>query len=376
MEKRPTGQGHFDRIRHRGHFLSGLPMRRHPLPANTSVCRAASLRLLLASILLCSGAALIGKCFPAVAWAQDVRAQGTSAGIGSGAESEDVGLLHQRFFRWLFEPIITAFPPEEKRQDLGFSNFFSYGWTQGWAEPEEGPDDAPRFRLLRIQRAFWERELRTTYNYTFGADSVSKDEQEVEFELELPLSRRFLIEFEGGLVGLKEDGESWDFRGGDLKITPEVMLVETHDVSFSTGLFIRTPTGSNNLGEGRTSLMPYLAFWKDLGHRIGLHSYLGSDFPLGGFGPGAPDVVFQYGLAPTITVTAKATSYFGNLTFFVEVNGETSTGGKDDGTTLTLLPGARWLVYKDVWLACGYEFPLTGTDKLDGRVWASLYLDF
>ncbi len=37
-----------------------------------------------------------------------------------------------------------------------------YGWSEGWAEPDEGPQDAPRFRLLRIQRAFWEREVRFT----------------------------------------------------------------------------------------------------------------------------------------------------------------------------------------------------------------------
>jgi hypothetical protein len=77
-----------------------------------------------------------------------------------------------------------------------------------------------------------------------------------------------------------------------------------------------------------------------------------------------------------ITLTPKAKPLIGNLTFFMEVNGETEVGGDDDDTTVTLLPRARWLVYKDVWLASGYEFPVANTDTFDGKVWAGFYLDF
>jgi hypothetical protein len=283
---------------------------------------------------------------------------------------------HQRLFRSLFDPIIDRYPPEESRKNLGLDNFFDYGWTQGWAEPDEGPDDAPRFRLLQIQRAFWERELRLTYNYTFGADDGEADEQEGEFELELPISRRFLVEFEWGIVGLKPDGQSWEHHGGDLKIIPEVMLAETRDLSFSSGLVVRTPTGGRSVGEGRTSLTPYLALWRNLGNRTGLHTYMGSEFPLGGFASDAPDAVLQYGIAPTVTVTAKDTPYWGNLTFFTEANGQTDLGSGNSSANLTLLPGARWSVSKDLWVATGYEFPVTGNDHIDSRIWLSLYLDF
>jgi hypothetical protein len=278
--------------------------------------------------------------------------------------------------RAFFAPVVSRYAPEERRQDLSLSNFFSSGWTEGWAEPDEGPQDAPRFRLLRIQRAFWEREVRFTYNYTFGADGGRANAQEGEIELELPISRRLLIEFEGGAVGLRPEGQSWKGRGGDLKIIPEVMLAEMHDLSFSSGLIVRTPTGSKTIEEGRTSVTPYLAFWKDLGHRIGLHTYLGAELPVSGFAAGGPDAVLQYGIAPALTVTPKTTPYWGNLTFFVETNGETNAGGRNDRTTVTLLPGTRWLVFKDVWLAAGYEFPLTGANELDGRAWLSFYLDF
>jgi len=292
------------------------------------------------------------------------------------AASAGLPYPYQQLLAGLTSPLINLFPPEKTRQDLTLGNFFTYGWKQGWSEPEEGPQDAPRFRLLRIQRAFWERELRAAYNFTFRANKRQADGQEGEFELELPISRRFLIEFEGGVVGDRPSGEVWKGGGSDLKVIPEVMLMESRDLSFSSGLFIRTPTGRKAAGDGRTSLTPYLALWRNLGHRIGLHTYLGAEFPLDGFAPGAPDAVFQYAIAPTITVTPKTTPYAGNLTFFLELNGETELGRGDRHTTITLLPGARWLVLRDIWLATGYEVPITHTNDLAGRVWASLYLDF
>ncbi len=289
---------------------------------------------------------------------------------------EEPKCLDQRLLLALFHPLVEKYPAEKERQDLTFKNFFTDGWHTGWKEPEEGPDDALRSRLLRIQPAFWEREVRLAYNYTFGADSGEVDEQEIPMGLELPISRRFLIEFEQAVTGRGPKGGSWEFGGGDLNVIPEVMLWETKDISFSSGLFVRTPTGSRSVGEGRTSVTPYVALWKDLGLRVGLHTFFGAEFPLGGYEEGHPDAVLQYGIAPTMTVTPKDTPYLGNLTLFAEFNGTTDLGGRDGQTTVTMLPGVKWLLFKDCWLAIGYEFPLTGTNALESRVWVSLYRDF
>lgn len=291
--------------------------------------------------------------------------------------SDDDGLIVQRFLLKLCAPIVEHYPAALWPEDLTLANFFSEGWTQGWSEPEEGPEDAPRFRLLRIQRAFWERELRLTYNFTFRGDRPSADEQEGAFELELPISRRFLIEFEGGTVALQPDKQSWRTRNADLAVTPEVMLAETHTLSFSSGMAVRTPTGGDAAAQGRTSITPYLALWKDLGHRIGLHTFIGGEIPLGGFESGAPKAIVQYALAPTITVTSREKPYLGDLTFFVEVNGDTNVQGSDNGaTSVSFLPGTRWMVLNGLWFATGYEIFIAGTDQTRGRLWASLYLDF
>ena len=85
----------------------------------------------------------------------------------------------------------------------------------------------------------------------------------------------------------------------------------------------------------------------------------------------------QYALAPAVTVTPKDKPYLGDFTFFVELNGETNVQGSSNGTTtVTFLPGVRSMLLSGLWLAAGYEIPVTSTHQLSGRLWLSLYLDF
>ena len=125
-----------------------------------------------------------------------------------GEEQEEEKQFDQRMLMALFRPVVEIFPAEKERQDLTFGNFFSYGWHAGWKEPEEGPNDAPRIRLLRIQEAVWEREIRLIHNYVFGMNEEERDRQEVEGEISLPVSRRFLIEFEQPVADIRSNGSS------------------------------------------------------------------------------------------------------------------------------------------------------------------------
>ena len=290
-----------------------------------------------------------------------------------GEEQEEEKQFDQRMLMALFRPVVKMFPAEKERQDLTLGNFFSYGWQAGWKEPEEGPDDAPRIRLLRILEAVWERDIRLTHNYIFGVNGEESDSQEVAMEIALPISRRFLIEFEQPVANIKSNGSS-SIASGDLRVVSKVMLYETHDASFSSGLSIRTPTGRQSMESHRTSLLPYFASWTDLGQRVGLHTYFGTDFPLGGWGPDRPDAFVQYSIVPSKTVTSRDTPFLGDLTIFAEFNGTTQVGGLDPQTTVTALPGVKWMLLKDFWVATGYEFSLTGIDE--SRVWLTLSRDF
>ena len=290
-----------------------------------------------------------------------------------GEEQEEEKQFDQRILMALFHPVVEMFPAEKERQDLTFGNFFSYGWQAGFKEYEQGPDDAARHRLLRIQPATWEREIRLIDIYSFETNEEERARQDVAMELALPVSRRFLIEFEYSVNEIRSNGSS-SFNSGDFRVAPKVMLYETHDNSLSSGLIIRTPTGSQSVGAHRTSLTPYLAWWTDLGQRVGVHTYFGTDLPLGGWGPDRPEAFVQYSIAPAKTVTSRDTPFFGRLTIFAEFNGTTQVGGIDPQTTVTALPGVRWLLFNDFWVATGYEFSLTGIDV--SRLWFSVYRDF
>ena len=73
---------------------------------------------------------------------------------------EEAKCIDQRLLLAVFHPLVERYPAEKEWHDLTFTDFCTEGWHVGWKEPEEGPDDSVRSRLLRIQPAFWERELR------------------------------------------------------------------------------------------------------------------------------------------------------------------------------------------------------------------------
>lgn len=200
---------------------------------------------------------LCAMAFPIVALARLSAAEAQVPSPGQPSASKRTKIkepLDQRLLSTLFRPKSSMFSVERDRRELTFQNFL-YGWNVGWSEPEECPDDAPRFRLMRIQRSFWEREVRIVSPY---ADGGTADELEVEMEIELPVSRRFLIEVEPAVKGVGPYGGSCLFGAGDLLVIPQVMLYETKNTSFSSGLSIRAPTGSQSVGAGRTSMTPIL----------------------------------------------------------------------------------------------------------------------
>ncbi|MDR4508382.1 MAG: hypothetical protein MRJ65_09135 [Candidatus Brocadiaceae bacterium] len=123
------------------------------------------------------------------------------------------------FLCFLFLFILTSnFPSSlhgaeefsEKKPDLTLSNFFSEGWKFGqWEETEQEPDQAPRFRLLKIPATVFEREVRMNYSFTNNGDGGELDEHEWEFEFEMPISRRLLLEVEPKIISLSpNDGDT------------------------------------------------------------------------------------------------------------------------------------------------------------------------
>lgn len=278
-----------------------------------------------------------------------------------------------------FSPYLQAREASEKMPDLTFSNFFSDGWKFGsWEEPAEEPDQAPRFKLLKIPAAVFEREVRMNYSFTNNGDQHSLDEHEWEFEFEMPVSRRLLIEVEPSIVSVFPHNSDSHSGFGDTSLVTKVMLFETRNTTLISILGTKFPTGNKDLelGSGKTTISPGFGLWRDLGRRFALQSFLGLDIPAGGAADADPDVTVNYGAALTKTLTSKDTPLFGNFTVFVELNGISSVGSHNDTTAVSILPGVRWKLGHEFWLMPGIEFPVTERDDFENRIWFSVLKDF
>ena len=84
-------------------------------------------------------------------------------------------------FTSLFSALLQAEELSGKKPDISLSNIFSEGWKFGqWEEPEQEPDQSPRFRLLKIPATVFEREVRMNYSFTNNGDRGKHDEHEWE----------------------------------------------------------------------------------------------------------------------------------------------------------------------------------------------------
>lgn len=283
------------------------------------------------------------------------------------------------FLTNLLTSLLRAEEFSEKKPDLTLSNFFSEGWKFGqWEEPEQAPDQAPRFRLLKIPATVFEREVRMNYSFTNNGDSGKIDEHEWEFEFEMPISRRLLLEVEPTIVSLSPNNGNDHSGFGDTSLITRVMLLETRNTTFLSILDVKFPTGDEDLGlgSGMTTISPGIGMWRDLGRRFALHGFFGLDIPAGGKTDEDPDTTIVYGTALTKTITPKDAPFFGNLTLFVELNGSSDVGSDDDTTVVSILPGVRWNLGHEFWLMPGIEFPIIGQDEFDSRIWFSVLKDF
>ncbi len=264
------------------------------------------------------------------------------------------------------------------KRDFGFSNLLE-GWLTPWKPYEETEVKAPRVPLLRIAPAFFKREVRFNYLYVDDEHHDEADVNEWGLALELPLTYRIKIDIESKLlhVNTVENQEHAGF--GDTKLALRAMLLESDVFSLSTGSVINVPTGDKDrhLGEEVTTVGQQIAFWMDLGHRIGLNTFLGADVPTGGEDRKDADVDFQYGIALSKTIAINNVPLLEGITPFVELNGHKGFGlDEDEKYRVDVLPGIRWDISHELYVLQGMDIPLNGTGEYDKRVWFSIIKDF
>jgi hypothetical protein len=263
---------------------------------------------------------------------------------------------------------------------LRLSNF-GEGFFEPWVRPPNGSSGAPRQGWLNSFDGHFTREHHLGYFFTSNA-ADGRDGHLGLYEFQTPLSRRLFVNvtvpFIAGLTG----GPGPSRAGlGDLVIVPRVMLHETQDLSVSSGLGIRIPTGRAAVGSDQTSLFPSLQFWSDIGNSWTLRGGIGVEVPLSGTGatlrrgvgavpvlvPGNPDASLITNLAVGRTWTPHDRTPFGDFATYVAFNMRNDFVGDSTRTTVSLAPGIRTHLGNNLFFLAAVDVPLTGPRPFDER---------
>ncbi|MBY0581404.1 MAG: transporter [Sphingomonas sp.] len=237
---------------------------------------------------------------------------------------------------------------------LSLHNFGSE-LTAKWIPVPNGDSGAPRQGWLATADGFFTREAHLAYDYV---DGRGFDSHEVLARFNYPLTRRLWAGLE--VPFFQQSGSVRDF--GDITLSTLVMLHESKNVSINAGVGWRLPTGTIELGNQVFAATPQLNFWSDVGHGFSLRGRVGYQFA----NSGRPDTFVLNGtIGQTITDHSKAP--FGDLSWYVAANWRDSFGPLG-GNFVSITPGMRTHLGKNLFLLAGVEFPVTAqTESFNQR---------
>lgn len=266
---------------------------------------------------------------------------------------------HYGMCETMWESVFGKPDPSRPWQPLRCGTILTEGWCEPWISPPAGDSGAVRQGWINDLQAFFNRNIFGIYDYA-DATQGHRDEQVGVLVFETPLSRRYMF---GVIVPVVDalDGRSGlpSATGfGDVTFENRVMLQETENLSLSANLDVRTPTGDKGVGQDRTTLFPFLAFWTDVGHGFSVRGGGGFDVPLDSK-PDRRDATAFVNLAVGQTLTKHDAAPLGDFTYFVSAVLRQNLG-RNDNTFVSLTPGFRThLGHNWFWLT-GVEVPVTG----------------
>ncbi len=273
----------------------------------------------------------------------------------------------------------------EEPSDLTIWNLFREGWDTPY-QSRSRAGRAPRLHLFQVRQPFLDREVRTNFFYQSGADLGEADEYELNWELEIPFNRRFMLDFEPGYSWVDGKGEeAFDTNGPVLRVTAYLQLVDTYDSAFNVQFRVTAPSPETGVflsefgpvveeENKQTGLLFTFAGFEDLTRSLGLERVgLSYHFTYGTFvGPGPAEdprnaIIYATSLAKTFR--EPDARFLADFTTFTEVFGATILDGENEGrTAITLTPGLRWNLAREEspwWFMAGVQFPITGPRPFD-----------
>jgi Putative MetA-pathway of phenol degradation len=197
------------------------------------------------------------------------------------------------------------------------------------------------------------------YSHT-SAGGRGQNEDAGTLLFETPISRRWMVGVSVPVVdSLAAGGGAPSATGfGDVVLENRFLLTETQDTTLSFNFNIRTPTGDTKIGADQTRLIPYLAFWQDMGKGVSVRGGAGFDVPVD-CDPNQHGTIGFVNLAIGQTITEREAAPLGDFTYYVAINLSRNLGS-NDSTSVTLTPGVRTHLGNDWFFLAGVEVPVTG----------------
>jgi len=217
-----------------------------------------------------------------------------------------------------------------------------------WVPVPNGESGAPRQGWLGTADGFFTREAHLAYTYV---DAPGSDFHQGLARFHHPLSRRLWAGLE--VPFYQDRGGASDF--GDVTLNTQVMLAETRNLSLNAGVGWRLPTGSASFGNEIFAAQPQLNLFTDIGGGFSLRGRVAYEFP----DSGAPESFILNG-AIGQTVTDHDRAPLGDLTWYVA---STWREFEDGPTFVSITPGMRTHLGRNLFLLAGIEIPLTNTDR-------------
>jgi hypothetical protein len=247
---------------------------------------------------------------------------------------------------------------------LKMETLLSEGWDEPWIAPPSGSGGAPRQGWVNAADGHFNRNF--IFDYVSTEHVVAgKDGQLAVVQFQSPLSRRLWISIDLPLVSRLQTSQGVPGKTsfGDLNLFPKVMLHETQDVSLSAGLGVRFGTGDLSTGTGQTRIFPQAQLWRDIGRGMVVRGGLGVDLATDETMPPSA-VVSQLALGRFITPHNAAP--LGDLAYSLAFVMRNNLGASH--TFVSLTPGIRTYLGKNVFFLAGYEVPVAGPLPFENRL--------
>jgi hypothetical protein len=268
------------------------------------------------------------------------------------------------------------------------SDVFGFDLNKGWLDPPVhshfSKGGTPLIHSFRAEPAFTRRDF--LLDYSFRSESEG-NEQEIEAEIEWPLSRRLGLIFEVPYVSFDGDDDESAYGFGNLAVSPRLLLAEYKRFLLAFSLEIETTTGetAGGIAEDEISMAPSFSTWIDLGDWWTVQAQSGIEYPVE-----SSDARFFLRSALIHTFNSHETHDSGHAKhnhhdsfspglFSVIFEADLAVGlsGPEDGDwSAESIVGVSFDFWENADMRIGYQFPLSSSQELYSGVTFGLIYHF